>query len=312
MAGVATVPAGAHTHRPRLLLAFLALGVLGLVVMMAGLAWDARMHTADPGLAEREGVFTLSNASHALSSIGTAMVAISIVGASVTAILERSVQVPRLAVAVLAGLLFVGFGAAGKSAMSAASGHSHHDMSQFPDPGAATNEQRAEAQRLLDRTRAMAGSAQFQTVGAARAAGYEWGLEDVRRPVKKEPVLLHGRNRAHYSDDRSLDPSRPESLVWWRTPSGELKLVAFMYRLPPGVAAPDYGGPIVRWHGHDKCKDPRSRKTLSEPVNGTCPDGQVLKDNPEMTHVWLTDDLRSAFAVEAPAEALTKALERAQ
>lgn len=125
--------------------------------------------------------------------------------------------------------------------------------------------------------------------------------------MSKEPVLLHGRNKAHYADSRSLDPTHPESLVWWRTPSGDLKLVAFMYRLPPGAAAPDYGGPIVRWHGHDKCKDPRTRKTLGEPDNGGgCPEGQVLKDNPEMTHVWLTDDLRSAFAVEAP----TKALER--
>lgn len=312
MAAVATVPAGTRQQRPRLLLAFLAIGALGLVVMMAGLAWDARMHAADPALAEREGIFTLSNASHALSALGTAMVAVGIVGASATAILERSVRVPRLAVAVLSGLLALGLGAAGKSAMSATGGHSHHDMSQFPDLDAATSGERAQAQRLLDSTRATAASAQFRTVGATKAAGYRWGLEDTDRPISREPVLLHGRNRANYFDDRSLDPRHPESLVWWRTPSGELKLVAFMYRLPPGVAAPDYGGPIVRWHGHDKCKDPRTRRTLGDPVDGACPEGQVLKDNPEMTHVWLTDDLRSAFAVEAPAEALSRALGRSR
>lgn len=181
MAAGATVPVEARTQRPRLLLAFLALGALGLVVMMAGLAWDARMHTADPGLAQREGVFTLSNVSHALSSVGTAMVAIGIIGASATFILERSVRVPRLAVAVLAALLVLGFGASGKSAMSAASGHSHHDMSQFPDVTGATSEQRAEAQRLVDGTRATAAAAQFQTVGAAKAAGYGWGMEDAGR-----------------------------------------------------------------------------------------------------------------------------------
>ena len=291
----------------RRLAAFLAIGLLGLVVMLLGTAWDARMHAADPTLAQREGVFAADNVSHVMAGVGIGLVAVGLIGAAVTVLLDRSVRLPRLGLLGVGGLLTLSFAAAAAAALSSSGDHQHgHDMSQFADVGAATPGERAEAQALLDRTRAIA--PRFRTVSAARAAGYGWGLEDLDRPISKEPALLHGRSRAHYYDDRTLDPAHPESLVYWRTPGGDLKLVAFMYRMPAGEQPPSYGGPLIRWHGHDKCKDPRTRRTLGDPDRGRCPDGQVLKDNPEMTHVWLTGDLRTAFAVEAPADALAASL----
>src|SRR3990170_8154289 len=71
---------GASRHLPRRssmtkrLGFFLALGLFGVTLLLAGLAWDALLHAADPTLAGREAVFTTSNPGHALLGAGVAAV----------------------------------------------------------------------------------------------------------------------------------------------------------------------------------------------------------------------------------------------
>lgn len=47
----------------------------GVVALLVGLGWDALLHRLDPGLAEREGVFTLTNPGHALFALGVVLCA---------------------------------------------------------------------------------------------------------------------------------------------------------------------------------------------------------------------------------------------
>ncbi len=52
----------------------------GVVLHVAGLAWDVYLHSSDATLAAREGVFTLSNPGHALIVAGIALTAAAVMG----------------------------------------------------------------------------------------------------------------------------------------------------------------------------------------------------------------------------------------
>ncbi|HEV3495484.1 MAG TPA: hypothetical protein VHA34_03935, partial [Actinomycetes bacterium] len=119
--------------------------------------------------------------------------------------------------------------------------------------------------------------------------------------------FLHVPNPDWRADGRVLDPTRPETLVYWRGPGDRLVLVGVMYTAAMGEPGPTVGGPITRWHDHESCRDPATREKLGRPVAGACPEGQVYRRSGEMMHVWFTDDLATAFARRAPLAALRAA-----
>jgi len=49
------------------------------------------------------------------------------------------------------------------------------------------------------------------------------------------------------------------------------------------------------------------RRGLKPRPDGSCPAGEDLRDGSKMMHVWFTSDLRSAFAILAPAPELCAA-----
>ena len=320
------------------LLRTVLVGAGGLVLLVAGLVWDAVLHARDPGLAAKEGVFALSNPGHLLAGIGIALVAVGLAGALAILVLEargvRPGSTPaRLGVAGAAVALALVAGTTGVWA-AGAGGHADHQAAQDADPAAghaddgaaaaatatdqqgaatpghthgpnppevaaATPDERARAEALWKAS--VANAERWRDPAAA--AGFRSRDEDEAAPGR--PVrFLHVPNPAWRADGRVLDPTRPETLVYWNGPGDRLTLVGVMYTAPRGASGPRVGGPITRWHDHESCRDPATGAKLGRPVDGACPQGQVYRRSGEMLHVWFTDDLATAFARRPPLTAV--------
>lgn len=155
-------------------------------------------------------------------------------------------------------------------------------MGQYPDIAKASDARRIEARRLWHQTRASAGSPALRSYAAARRNHF------VRVPVKRiRPLIFHLRQKGYERDRHVLDARRPESLVYWWPLRGQPVLLAFMYRAPADDV-PTFGSPLIGWHGHLRA------------------DGGA--GTTQMTHVWLTGDLRSAYANCMPIQALEAAI----
>ena len=106
------------------------------------------------------------------------------------------------------------------------------------------------------------------------------------------------------ADGRVLDPTRPETLVYWNGPGDLAGPGRGHVHRAQGASGPRVGGPITRWHDHESCRDPATGARLGRPVDGACPQGQVYRRSGEMMHVWFADDLATAFARRPPPTAL--------
>ncbi len=143
-------------------------------------------------------------------------------------------------------------------------------MANLADPGSASPEQQAAATDLLVRTEAA--TAQYSDLDRAKAAGYDVQA-DLAKKEKESPgeaaklqgidagkqtdgkmPMLHVGNKANKADGKVLDPSAPETLMYGYQGQGHWTLVGVMYTANESYpqAPPDPGGPITRWHYHDK------------------------------------------------------------
>ena len=171
-----------------------------------------------------------------------------------------------------------------------------HLLDEYPTVALATDAQRTTAVRLLKEIRTAA--QKWPTLERAAAAGFDTHTAR-RRAGDKSVHYLHAESHRNSHDSHYLDPQRPEALIYANVPGRPLVLVGLMFAMPRGRKGPAPGGPITRWHTHTVCAAGEKRG-LAPAKDGSCPPGTTARQGSEMLHVWLTRDLRSAFAIHAP------------
>lgn len=172
-----------------------------------------------------------------------------------------------------------------------------YKLSEYPSVARASPAQRSAAKRLL--TEARSAAVRWPTPRRAAAAGFDTHTAP-RRPGDLTVHFLHAENHRYSHDAHFLDPRRPEALIYANVPGRRLVLVGLMFAMPRGVIGPTPGGPITRWHTHTVCAAGNKRGLTTPGRDGSCPPGTRAREGSEMLHVWLTGDLRSAFAIHGP------------
>ena len=310
---------------------------LGALAQLAGIAVDAWLHADDPTLAEREGIFTLTNVGHALLVAGISLV---IVGATL-AVLARSLQdrpvarvaLPLAMVAVLGGgtafaansslarghgdheptAAATATGAGAGDAPAHGDGHGHAAAAAEPDvaiPGLLDHTHEEPPNQPLDAATRDALAAQlvqarevalrFPTVTAAEAAGY-------RMIAPYVPGIA-----AHYMHfgnvDGAFDIERPEMLLFDGTsPSSEI--VGLSYYVLADRAPEGFVGPNDHWHRHLGLCISRTRTLVIGGEQTTAEECErrggfkASGTNGWMNHVWVVpgwESPRGVFSAENP------------
>lgn len=121
--------------------------------------------------------------------------------------------------------------------------------------------------RLLQRE-TLRNARRFDTIAKARELGYELSTGGGC------PGMHHARKHGTSFWGRVLDPTAPQSLIYWCDSQNRWTLAAFMYRAPADDRPGTYRD-LLQWHRHTRYAN-------------------------WMTHVWLVRDPVAAFATCAP------------
>jgi len=158
-----------------------------------------------------------------------------------------------------------------RAAWSHQYGQDRATMPTLSPAGSGSAQQQAAATDLLTRTEAA--TAPYADLAKAKAAGYDLQASLAKKEKKSPRVaeqmkridagnaptgakmpMLHVGNTALKADGKVLDPNAPETLMYSYQGNGSWKLMGVMYVATEAFpqAPPDPGGPITRWHYHDK------------------------------------------------------------
>ena len=182
---------------------------------------------------------------------------------------------------VLSGALLIPFGNAAHAQ------HAHHGHRKECNP---TAEQRREAAEFARRTKAAV--EKYENIAVAYQDNFYAWFDTFYKPIH------HVINYEYYYDWRTLDPERPESLVYAHTHAGP-QLIGVMYWLEGDRNPPPMGGCITRWHTHPMCKSPIGYRHIWEEDWGDCPPGWENDGESEwMLHVWTVPMEDGPYAYE--------------
>jgi hypothetical protein len=292
----------------------------GAIAIVVGLAWDARLHAADPSLSAHESVFSIDNPAHALMLAGIALAVAGASGYLIDRVLMSSAAWRRLVAGIaIAGLALGSFGSA-RAAIAAATtpvATTPSSMGSTSAPALAamsggsamvtvtsgagcgdnppTAVEATAATALVQAVKVR--SEPLATLSAAETAGYR----------QATPWAFGGWGRAHFNHPSplgahgTLDPTNPPNLVFFRFPDGHTALMGAMFTDSSGDASCP-GGVATRWHVHPNlCWNGAANRTAVASTAG-CPSGTVSLAHLEMLHVWIFSGPSGPFAAD-----LTKA-----
>lgn len=182
----------------------------------------------------------------------------------------------------LALLLIIG------TTMTAAQSPGGHGSHGAPgESAAATPEQQAAAANLVAEVRSAI--TRWSKVTAGQVDGFR----------QNNPFRFSAWGPAHFGnatftrDGITLDPQRPEGLVYMKLESGEIVLLGALFKAAKGQG-PRPGGPLTEWHSHE-CVTGNGNAMRS--MDGQCPPGTTLVPRAgEMLHVWTFDNPDGPFA----------------
>ena len=109
----------------------------------------------------------------------------------------------------------------------------------------------------------------------------------------------HYVNTDYYRDDQTLNPSKPEFLMFRKNSTGSNILVGVMYMLNDvETEGKQVGGPLTKWHYHTFEEQKCYYSGYSISLTDNCPDQYYSNKSPEMLHVWFVEHPEGVFATD--------------
>lgn len=307
----------------------------GVILILIGLARDARLHGQDPTLAQKEGIFTLSNAAHFLFAFGILLCVIGVGLFLLNKILEpvRSLPEPKLknfgyAVALVFLILFSlrSFsltlsqhhtesqknekGHSEKTGETPNSQPTHKSKGNFHiESGTLTEEEQEAANRLVKDVKVA--TARLADFSQAQSEGFEQATQYAYYGGFRLGGVSHFINKKYIRDKKVLDMPNPEGLVYLKTRNNEMILLGILYLTPESQVPKDLE---KIWHFHTGlCYNATLKLVTKQNSDGSCTLGSNSIDpSIRMLHVWLFDNPEGQFAgmSRAALEAATRQLDK--
>ncbi len=161
-----------------------------------------------------------------------------------------------------------------------------YELTQYPNEEP-TQAQKEAADQLIRES--------FNAVKRYGWLSKEKALSDGYEKMYGDPV--HFVNKEYVFDGETLNPDKPEVLMYYKSSQGEY-LLGVMY-LAIGQRGPQVAGPLSEWHYHidpRMCYERGVLPIASIDESGSCPAGFPNIRSPEMLHVWFFDHPDGRFA----------------
>ncbi|HZE40682.1 MAG TPA: hypothetical protein VE172_17915 [Stackebrandtia sp.] len=153
-----------------------------------------------------------------------------------------------------------------------------------------------------------AGSKKYRNLATAKADGY-------RSLTPSGAKVVHYINATNYratveGRQQTLDPSRPQSLVYANTSRGAVLVAAMYIASPRDHGAPAQpGGCLTQWHVHTNLCFDKDMSVVGV-AKPSCPADSRQRRTPPMLHIWFAPVPGGPTAVDASPRQVVRAAER--